>query len=87
MQIILSATEKLTCLIAALCHLFNHVKQSASAPLLMLFNATFSQVLIIFILKSRLAEAVLFETGFSDYNFRKKAAQHAYNQEILDCQI
>ena len=42
MQIILSAVGKLTCPVAALCQLFNYVKQPSSAHLFMLFNAAFS---------------------------------------------
>ena len=86
-QIILSATGELTCPVAALRRLFNHVKRPASAPLFMLSNAAFSRVSVISILKSRLAQAGLSETGFSGHSFRNGAAQHASDQGMLDSQI
>lgn len=59
-QIILLVISKSTYAVATLCRLFDHVKESASAPLFMLSNAAFSQFSVISILKARLAEA-----GFS----------------------
>ena len=86
-QIILSATGMPTCPVTALRRLFNHVKQPASAPLFMLSNGAFSRVSVISILKSRLTRAGLSETGFSGHSFRKGAAQHAFDQGMLDSQI
>ena len=53
----------------------------------MLFNGAFNQVSVIPTLKSRLTQAGLSETGFSGYSFRKRAKQHASDQEMLDSQI
>ncbi len=86
-QIILSATGGPTCPVAALRRLFKHVKRPASAPLFMLSNTAFSRTPVISILKSRLAQAGLSETGFSGHSFRKGAAQHASDQGMLDSQI
>ena len=86
-QIILSATGEPTCPVAALCRLFDHVKQPASAPLFMLSSAAFSRVPVVSILKLRLAEEGFSETGFSGHSFRKGAAQHASDQGMLDSQI
>lgn len=86
-QIIVLAIIKLTCPIAALCCLFNLVKQLAFAPLFILFNTVFSQVLDIFILKSRLAQAGLFKIRVSIHGFRKNSIQYAFNKKMLESQI
>ena len=53
----------------------------------MLSNAAFTRVSIVSILKSQLAEDSFSKPGFSSHSFRKKAAQYASDQGILDSQI
>lgn len=83
-QIIFAGTSKNTCPIASLRRLFLMDPQPAYAPLFRLNSCSLSRQSIVAVLRKRLIQAGITETGFSGHNFRKGAAQHAADHGMLD---
>lgn len=83
-QIVLAATGEPTCPVASLRRLFLVDPQLPSAPLFQLASGSFPRQRVITILRSRLIQAGLSDTGFSGHSFRKGAAQHASDHGMLE---
>jgi hypothetical protein len=83
-QIMLATTENITCLVTTLRHLFQIDNQKPNASLFRLTNEDFSRTTIIKQLKSRISVNEINAKEFIDHSFRKSAAQHASNNEMLN---
>ncbi len=83
-QIILVATREKTCPVAALARLYTLDPQPANAPLFRLLSGAFSRFSVVTALKKRFSLAGLEQADYSDYSFRKSAAQHAADHGMLD---
>jgi hypothetical protein len=83
-QIMLATIEDITCLVTTLRHLFQIDNQGLNASLFRLTDGGFSRTTIIKQLKSRISVNEINAKGFSGHSFRKDAAQHASNNEMLD---
>ncbi len=73
-QIILAATGKQTCPVAALRRLFIQDPRPPNAPLFRLQSAAFTRQSVVNILKQRIATTGLPESNYSGHSFRKGAA-------------
>ncbi len=83
-QIILGATSKPTCPVAALKKLFIQDPRPSNAALLKLKSSAFPCQAVVNILKQCIAAAGFPETNYSGHSFRKGAVQHTANHGILD---
>ncbi len=82
-QIILAATDELICPVATLRRLFISDPCPPKALRFRLQSSAFSCQAVVNILKQRKAEAGLLEANYSGHNFRKRAAQHAADHNML----
>lgn len=85
-QIILAATQDVTCPVAALRKLFTEHPQPSTA-LLFWYRSSFSRPAVIAALKSRLTAAGISNKHFSGHSYRKGAAQHAADNGMPDKNI
>jgi integrase len=85
-QIMLAATNETTCPVRALRRLFCMNPQPINAPLFRLVNdsGSFSRIAAIKVLKTRLAKKGINAKSYSGHSFRKGAAQHASDNDMLD---
>lgn len=86
-QIMLTATGISTCPVVALWNLFQTDPQPANASQFRLGFEAFSHQSVVVAFKKSLVQAGIKETGFSGYGFRKRAAQYAADQGMLDKSI
>ncbi len=75
------------CLVAVLRRLFKQDPRSPNAPLFRLLSVAFSCQNVIVILKKRIASAGLSEPDFSGHSFRKRTANQAADNGMLDKSI
>jgi hypothetical protein len=85
-QIMLAATNEVTCSVRALRRLFFMDSQSINAPLFRLVDGSgsFFRIAAIKVLKTRLAEKGINAKSYSGHSFRKGAIQHAFDNGMLD---
>ncbi len=83
-QIILAATGKKTCPVAALERLYTLNPQYPDALLFRLTSGAFSRNSMVSTLKKRISRLGLSQSDYSGYSFRKGAAQHAAGHGMLD---
>ena len=83
-QIILAATGKKTCPVAALTTLYTLDRQPAYAPFFRLSSGAFSQFSVLSALKKQIALAGLAQVDYSGHSFRKYVAQHAADHGMLN---
>ena len=80
-QIILAARGEPTCTVSALRRLF---VQDPRPGIFRLSSSAFSRQNVVSILKKQITKAGLAEEDFSGHSFRKGAAQHAADHDILN---
>jgi hypothetical protein len=85
-QIMLAAINEATCPVRALRRLFCMNPQPINALLFRLVDGSgsFSRIAAIKVLKIRLAEKRINAKSYSRHSFRKGAAQHAFDNDMLD---
>lgn len=80
----LAATNQPTCPVSALRRLFTHVPQEPHAPLFACNNTAFSRRYIIDKLRVRLTTSGISSSNYTGHSFRRRAAQHASDNGMLD---
>lgn len=85
--IMLAATSLPTCPVAALWNLITHDLQPPQAPLFAFNNSAFSRRRVVEQLRLRLSALEIFAPHYSGHSFRKRAAQHAADNGMLNDDI
>ncbi len=83
-QMILAATGKRTCPVAALARLYTLNLQHPDAPLFRLSSGAFSRNSVISTLKKQISLLGLSQSDYSGHSFGKSAAPHAADHSMLD---
>jgi hypothetical protein len=85
-QIMLAAINESTCLVRILRYLFLMNSQSIRAFLFRLIEniEIFTRVVVIKELKNRLLEKSINAKSYSSHSFRKRATQHAFDNDMLN---
>lgn len=82
--IMLAAKTSLCCPVQALRSLFTHDPQAPSSPLFAFNNTSFTRRYVIDQLRQRLHTANISSSDYSGHSFRREAAQHAWDNRMLD---